>query len=64
MPCRNGGNCTQNETTGEYVCSCSIGYTGSTCEIDIDECATKPCQNNGTCIVSEITCNVNNLTCV
>lgn len=54
MPCHNGGNCTQNETTGDYACSCSVGYTGFTCDTDIDECATEPCENNGTCIVSKI----------
>lgn len=30
-------------------CKCSLGFTGKYCETDIDECATKPCQN-GLCI--------------
>ena len=25
------------------------GYTGSTCETDIDDCDPNPCQNGGTC---------------
>uniref|UniRef100_A0A1X7V1Q0 EGF-like domain-containing protein n=1 Tax=Amphimedon queenslandica TaxID=400682 RepID=A0A1X7V1Q0_AMPQE len=40
MPCLNGGNCTQNDTNGEYVCSCSVGYTGFTCDTDIDDVYT------------------------
>jgi EGF-like domain len=27
----------------------SIGFTGTQCEIDIDECSTAPCLNGGTC---------------
>ena len=29
--CLNGGSCTQN--TDGYICSCSAGFTGDTCEI-------------------------------
>ena len=52
MPCLNGGNCSHIGSDGEYVCSCPVGYTGTNCLVDIDECATEPCHNNGTCIVS------------
>ena len=51
MPCHNGGNCSHTSNTGEYSCSCQTGYTGMTCETDIDECSMEPCHNNGTCIV-------------
>ncbi|XP_070533833.1 uncharacterized protein [Ptychodera flava] len=34
----------------EIVCACPPGYTGSSCEQDIDECASQPCFNLGTCI--------------
>ncbi|XP_053686299.1 protein serrate [Sabethes cyaneus] len=34
----------------DFVCTCSPGWTGPTCEINIDECAEGPCQNGGTCI--------------
>ena len=26
------------------------GFEGDTCEIDIDDCLSNPCQNDGTCI--------------
>nr|XP_039260814.1 uncharacterized protein LOC120337160 [Styela clava] len=46
-----GKNCTGNRTcdskTGD--CVCPAGYTGSQCEINIDDCQQNPCQNGGTC---------------
>lgn len=33
-----------------FQCNCYAGYTGKNCEIDIDECASGPCQNNGRCL--------------
>ena len=32
------------------TCACAAGYTGSNCEIDIDDCDPKPCQNDGVCV--------------
>ncbi|XP_038113282.1 fat-like cadherin-related tumor suppressor homolog isoform X3 [Culex quinquefasciatus] len=46
-PCRNGGVCEEGDDGP--LCMCR-GYTGTTCEIDIDECEQQPCGNGATCI--------------
>ena len=33
----------------EYSCDCPNGWYGNRCESDVDECASNPCQNGGTC---------------
>lgn len=45
-PCRNGGICEEGDT--EPICKCR-GYSGPTCENDIDECLNQPCDNGATC---------------
>lgn len=46
-PCGNGGTCENNPTS--YTCACAPGFTGTNCEVNIDDCAGAPCQNGGTC---------------
>ncbi|XP_024114885.1 sushi, nidogen and EGF-like domain-containing protein 1 isoform X1 [Oryzias melastigma] len=50
-PCMNGGRCIDDCITGNpsFTCSCLAGFTGQQCQIDVDECASSPCQNGGTC---------------
>ncbi|XP_063701263.1 protein kinase C-binding protein NELL2-like [Culicoides brevitarsis] len=45
--CLNGGVC-----TAPGVCNCRAGYIGTSCERDLDECATglHQCKNSTTCI--------------
>jgi hypothetical protein len=33
----------------EYNCTCRVGYAGSECTLDLDECASKPCTNGAHC---------------
>nr|XP_014347815.1 PREDICTED: protein crumbs homolog 1 [Latimeria chalumnae] len=40
-PCMNGGNC--EHFNNLYLCLCPMGWTGPTCEINIDECNSNPC---------------------
>jgi hypothetical protein len=35
-----------------YYCSCSAGYQGHNCDIDVDECASSPCVNGAVCTES------------
>ncbi|XP_078316701.1 uncharacterized protein LOC111119087 [Crassostrea virginica] len=52
-PCKNGGTCSvdkfSNTTDSDFFCCCPNGFTGSQCEIDINECDRNPCQSGGTC---------------
>lgn len=50
-PCLNGGQCIDDCITGNpsFTCSCLAGFTGRRCQIDVNECASSPCQNGGTC---------------
>ncbi|XP_020615948.1 fibropellin-3-like [Orbicella faveolata] len=48
-PCQNGGSCLSIYEKNSYLCLCVKGFTGSTCQTDIDDCASHPCKNNGIC---------------
>ena len=57
-PCWHGSTCTSNGNTN-FTCACSIGYTGTTCKTNINECLETPCSNGGTCVdgVGSYLCN-------
>ncbi|XP_072518295.1 protein crumbs homolog 2a isoform X2 [Salminus brasiliensis] len=46
-------------TAAGYVCHCQPGYSGQNCSVDVDECVSEPCQNEGRCED-----RVNGYTCV
>ncbi|XP_064644022.1 uncharacterized protein LOC135497923 isoform X2 [Lineus longissimus] len=48
-PCQNGATYTCTFATPFYKCQCTSGYTGTNCEIEINECMTEPCKNKGQC---------------
>lgn len=50
-PCMNGATCS-NTGQGSYTCSCRPGFTGASCETQVNECAGNPCRNGGSCTVS------------
>ena len=41
--CNHHGEC--KNSVGSFSCNCSTGWSGKVCDIDVDECASKPCQN-------------------
>ncbi|XP_060607327.1 sushi, von Willebrand factor type A, EGF and pentraxin domain-containing protein 1-like [Ruditapes philippinarum] len=47
-PCHNGGTC--RDSIEGFSCACERGFTGSFCEINIDDCLDNACDNNATCI--------------
>ena len=46
--CDNGGQCVPIKHRPK--CYCPAGFTGQSCEIDVDECASRPCYNGATCV--------------
>lgn len=46
-PCKNGGVCEEGDGVPHCMCR---GFTGSMCEIDVDECKNHPCGRGATCI--------------
>ncbi|XP_012939833.1 fibropellin-1 [Aplysia californica] len=57
-PCLNGARC---EPYGNIRrrCLCQQGYTGDSCELDIDSCLSNPCKNGADCIdgpSGDVTC--------
>ncbi|XP_066277518.1 fibropellin-1-like [Branchiostoma lanceolatum] len=56
-PCQNSGRCIGQDNS--YTCDCQAGFSGVSCQININECASRPCQNGGQCRDG-----VNRYTCV
>ncbi|CAF1683348.1 unnamed protein product, partial [Adineta ricciae] len=46
--CNKHGTCIPNNSNS-FTCKCDAGFVGSTCNQELDECASNPCLNNGTC---------------
>merc|ERR1719431_1267714 len=45
------GNCI--DEVDNYKCECDLGYTGTDCNEDINECNSGPCKNGGACTNSD-----------
>ena len=50
-PCANDGSCTSMGAFN-FTCQCSVGYTGSTCEVNINghDCVSATCPSNSMCV--------------
>ena len=47
MECPTGQQCF--DQIDRYECRCPDGFVGELCDVNVDDCADSPCQNNGTC---------------
>jgi hypothetical protein len=66
-PCQYGGSCEELDLlaidrtvlSDTWFCHCVNGYRGSTCQENIDNCASNPCGANGQCIdaLNSFSCN-------
>jgi hypothetical protein len=48
--CQSGSTCTLTNGGSSYSCECPLGYSGVRCSTNINECASRPCQNGGSCV--------------
>jgi len=41
------------------MCACAPGYSGDSCQLEINECVSSPCVNGATCndLINHYTCS-------
>ena len=47
-PCSNGGSC--SGFNGTFTCACAPGFSGISCQSDVNECASSPCGPGLVCV--------------
>jgi len=41
-----------------YQCNCTVGWTGTNCDVNINDCSPSSCLNGGFCHVSCVNANI------
>lgn len=49
-PCLNGGFCYESQDLNDFICQCTAGWTGASCDQALTNCSPNPCENGGTCL--------------
>uniref|UniRef100_A0A0K0DJ67 Sushi, nidogen and EGF-like domain-containing protein 1 n=1 Tax=Angiostrongylus cantonensis TaxID=6313 RepID=A0A0K0DJ67_ANGCA len=52
------------DTLFDRRCVCNEGWTGENCDVNIDDCASQPCQNGGTCTDQFCEDDINTFNCL
>uniref|UniRef100_A0A671NBW8 Delta-like protein n=1 Tax=Sinocyclocheilus anshuiensis TaxID=1608454 RepID=A0A671NBW8_9TELE len=47
--CGPHGRCI-SQLGGNFTCTCELGFTGTYCHENVNDCVSNPCRNGGTCI--------------
>ena len=56
--CGSNGGC--EDQVNSYLCHCYDGYSGTSCDVDIDECESNPClHGNCTDEINHFNCTCN-----
>ena len=59
MDCNGNGQCIDG--TNSFICRCNTGYTGTLCDVNINDCTGVSCSGNGRCIdgINSFVCRCN-----
>ena len=59
VTCSGNGRCVDG--TNSFTCSCDTGFTGESCQTDINDCVRVNCSGNGRCVdgTNSYTCSCN-----
>ncbi|XP_061175426.1 uncharacterized protein LOC133184388 [Saccostrea echinata] len=57
LSCQNGATCVARHNSA--ICECPVGYYGTRCEMQVNNCISQPCYNGGTCVsgINSYTCS-------
>lgn len=61
-PCLNGGKCI--DSVNAFYCSCPKGFTGTNCEVNIDDCASYGSSSEGPCHHGRCLDGINSFSCL
>lgn len=49
-PCFNNASCITSPNKHDFTCNCQTGFTGTHCEVNIDDCVGVRCQSGQVCV--------------
>jgi hypothetical protein len=46
----NTASCVNLANPNRFICTCAVGFTGTLCQTNVNECSSNPCRNGGSCV--------------